>query len=94
MRIDQRLDPRRPAHPGLRPYGLHPVSEARDEAEVLLDMLLAHPAGRDDAAGRKPEGRTEDRLGLEYALSMLSGQSIRLFWKTSCRHWGFLGWHR
>ncbi len=65
MRIDQSLDPFRPAHPGLGTDRLHPVSKTRDEAEVLLHMLLADPAGRDDAPGREGEGLPEDRLGMK-----------------------------
>lgn len=72
MRIDQCLDPRGPTHPGLWPDGLHPVGEARDEAEVLLDMLLAHPPGRNDAPGRECEGGTEDRLGHEDPLGVVA----------------------
>ena len=72
MRIDQNLDPRGPAHPGLGPDGLHPVGEARDEAKVFLDMLLTDPAGRDDAPGRECEGRPENRLGHEDALGMVA----------------------
>ena len=63
MRIDQRLDPLGPTHPGLGPDGLHPVGKARDEAEVFLHMLLTDPAGRDDAPGRERKGRPENRLG-------------------------------
>jgi len=63
MRIDQRLDPLGPAHPGRGPDGLHPVGETRDEAEVFLHMLFPHPAGRDDTSGRERESRTENRLG-------------------------------
>jgi hypothetical protein len=37
------------AHPGQRPDGAHPVGDGRDEAEILLDMLFANPAGRDHA---------------------------------------------
>ena len=47
MRIDQGLDLLGPAHPRLGPDRLDPVGEARDEAEVFADMLLADPAGWD-----------------------------------------------
>jgi len=43
------------AHSGQRPDGAHPVGERRDEAEILLDMLFANPAGRDHAAGRQAD---------------------------------------
>lgn len=76
MRIGQGLDPRGPAHPGFGPDGLYPVCEARDEAEVLLDMLLAHPAGRNDAPGREREGRTENRLRHEDALGMVAQRPV------------------
>ena len=72
MRIDQCLDPLGPAHPGLGPDGLHLVGEARDKAEVFLDMLLTDPSGRNDAPGREGEGRPEDRLGQEDALGMVA----------------------
>ena len=76
MRIDQRLDPRRPAHPGLGPDGLHPIGKARDEAEVLLDMLLADPSRRNDAPGRECEAGTENRLGHEDALGMVAQRPV------------------
>ena len=76
MRIDQRLDPRRPAHPRFGPDGLHPVSETRDETEIFLHMLLTDPAGRDDAPGRECEGGTENRLGHEDALGMVAQRPV------------------
>ena len=71
MRIDLRLDPLGPAHPGFGPDGLHPIGKARDEAEILFQMLFANPSGRDDAPGRERKGLAEDRLGHEYALGMV-----------------------
>lgn len=76
MRIDLCLDPFGPTHPRLGPIGLHPIGEARDEAEVLLNMLLAVPASRDDAPGRQHEGRAENRLGHEDALRMVAQRSV------------------
>ena len=94
MGIDLCLDPLVAAHPRFRPDRFHPVGETRNEAQILADMLLANPPGRDDAARRKRDRGAEDGLREPDSSGMLSGQSIRLFWKTSCRHWGFLGWHR
>ena len=76
MRIDLCLDPFGPTHPGLGPDGLHPIGEARDEAKVFLDMLLADPAGRDDAPSREREGRAENRLGHEDALRMVAQRPV------------------
>lgn len=76
MRIDLCLDPFGPTHPRLGPNGLHPIDEARDEAEVLLNMLLADPAGRDDTPGREGEGRAENRLGHEDALRMVAQRPV------------------
>lgn len=76
MRIDQRLDPLGPAHPGLGPDGLHPVGETRDETEIFLHMLLTDPAGRDDAPGRECKGGTENRLGHEDTLGMVAQRPV------------------
>ena len=76
IRIDQRLNLCGPAHPWLGPDGFHPVGEARDEAEVFLHMLLANPAGRDDAPGREREGRPQDRLGHEDALGVVAQRPV------------------
>ena len=76
MRIDQGLNPRGPTHPRLGPDGLHPVGEARDEADVFLHMLLANPTSRDDAPGRERNGRPEDRLSHEDALGMMAERPV------------------
>ena len=76
MRIDQGLDPLGPSHPGLGPDGLHPISEARNEAEVFLQMLLADPSSRDDAPGREGERRPEDGLGHKDALGMVAQRPV------------------
>ena len=58
----QVLDTAGAPHPWQGPDSAHPVGEGRDEAEIFLHMLLADPAGRDNAAGRKRERRAEDRF--------------------------------
>lgn len=40
------------AHPWLRADGTDPVGKGWDAPEILAHMLLAHPSGRDHAAGR------------------------------------------
>lgn len=92
--IDQLVYRLGAAHPWLGTDRAHPIGEARYEAEILQHMLFADQPHGHDAAGRDGDGGAERPLQFEYALRMLSGQSIRLFWKTSCRHWGFPEWHR
>lgn len=63
MWIDRCLDPLGPAHPGFGPDCLDPVGEARNEPQILADMLLAHPSCRDHAARGEGNRRPEDGLG-------------------------------
>lgn len=44
MRIDQRLDFLRAAHPRFWPDRLGPIGEAWNEAKILADMLFTNPA--------------------------------------------------
>jgi hypothetical protein len=57
-------------------------------------MLLTDPADRDDPARAVGQAAAEVTFGIIDPDRVLSGQSICLFLKTSCRHWGFPEWHR
>ena len=82
-------------HPGFWLNPPEPVGEARDAAlTVFADMLLADPADGNLTPRLVGERKPENPFGFEDALRVLSGQSICLFLKTSCRHWGFPEWHR
>jgi hypothetical protein len=74
MRLDRfrgLFEPLRAAHPWLGPDGFDPIGEGRDETEVLDDVLLADPAGRDDPAGGQGDGCAEDRFRHEDALGVM-----------------------
>ena len=59
-------------HPRLRPDSLHPLGERRNEAKIFTDVLFADPSDRDDPASGDHDGRTEDGLGHENALGMVT----------------------
>jgi len=50
MRIDLGFDLLGAAHPRLGPDRPRPIGKAGDETQILADMLLADPTGRDDPA--------------------------------------------
>ena len=50
-RIDVTMDRLGTSHPGLWTETPYPVGKARDEAEILPDVLLAYKAHRNDATG-------------------------------------------
>ena len=82
-------------HPWLRLDPSKPVRHARNASlTVFADMLLADPADGNLTPRLVGERKPENPFGFEDALRVLSGQSICLFLKTSCRHWGFPEWHR
>src|ERR1035437_2391530 len=65
-------DFRRAAHPAFRPDGLRPISKLWDEAEVLPDVLLANPPGRDDSAGGERYHGAKNTFGHEDALGVMA----------------------
>jgi hypothetical protein len=63
-------------HPWLRPDAAHPVGEARDEAEILDDVLFADQSHRHDTSGRDGEGHTEEALQHEDAFGMVAQSPV------------------
>ena len=63
-------------HPRLRPDAAHPVGEARDEAEVLNDVLLADKSDWNLSARRYRQRHAEEALGHEDALGVVSQRPV------------------
>src|ERR1700722_5254243 len=74
--IDVAVDRLGAAHPGLGPGAAHPVGEARDEAQIFADMLLADQADRHDAAGRERDRRPEEAFEHEDAFGVMPQRAM------------------
>ena len=74
--IDVAVDRLGSAHPHLGPDAPHPVREARYEAEVFADMLLADQPYRHDAPGRKDDGRAKEPLQHEDAFGVVAQRAV------------------
>jgi len=72
------LDLLGPTHPRFRSDRLDPVGEARNEAQVLADMLLANPSGRDHTAGGEGNRWPEDGLGEPDSCRMVKHGSMAI----------------
>src|SRR5438445_12564578 len=70
------LDAAGAPHPWQWPDGAHPVGERGDETEVLFDVLLADPAGRNHLAARQGERRAEDGLQHEDAFGVMPQRAV------------------
>src|SRR3546814_4739772 len=75
--IEVTVDRLGPAHPGFWPDAADPVGEARDETEILADMLLAdqpdrHDAARGDGDRRPEEARSEEHTSELQSLMRIS----------------------
>lgn len=76
QRLNLGLDLRRAPHPRLWTDRSRPVCEARDMAEILADMLLAHPTGRDHPAGGEGQRLAEHGFHEEDALGMVAQSAM------------------
>ena len=54
-----------PAHPRFGADTANPIGEARNESEILDDVLFADQPDRDDTAGRDRDRRTEERSSMK-----------------------------
>src|SRR3546814_11457566 len=70
--IDLPVDGLRPTHPWFGSNRAHPVSEARDEAQILADMLFTDQSDGQDAAGRQRDCPPEDAVEHENAFGVMS----------------------
>ena len=57
---------------GLGPDRPRPIGKARDETQILADMLLTDPAGRDYPARRQGQGSPLDLLQEENPFGMMT----------------------
>src|SRR5665213_1403728 len=75
-RIDVAMDRLSPAHPGFGPNAADPVRKARDETEILDDVLLADQPDRHDATGRYRDRCAEDTFEHEDAFGMMAERAV------------------
>ena len=76
QRLNLGLDLRRAPHPGFRTDRPRPIGEARDVPEILTDMLLAHPTGRDHPARGKSQRLAEHGFQQEDTFGMVAQSSV------------------
>jgi hypothetical protein len=66
----------RAAHPTLWSDCRRPIGEGWDEAEVLPDVLLSNPPGRDDSACGQRYRRPKNGFRHENALSVMAERAM------------------
>src|SRR3546814_3918174 len=74
--IDLPVDGLRPTHPWFGSNRAHPVSEARDEAQILADMLFTDQSDGHDAAGRQRDRHPEEALEHENAFGVMPERPV------------------